>query len=111
MALTGKDILDALGIDETHEADIGQPAVERTVSLLKERLLLDLRSIAKKRGSNIDALTIERWDLVSMIDGARMYEVRNGYSTMGGELGTAICTGLKEVYVSLERLLSDAVEA
>ncbi len=111
MALTGKDILNALGIDETFEA--GFPASHSTcfVGLLQERILLDLRAAARVRETSIAEFTIEPHTLAGIIDHARIWERQNGLDTMEGGLGMKIREALSNVHFALENLLSQTTEA
>lgn len=109
--VNGKAVLDAIGIDETFESDMKKGTVDRTIDLLKERILMDVRVHARIRGSSIVDARFEHHDLATLIDSTRMWTVKNGYEDLPDPLGGAIRDRLHGVYSSLEALLPLAEEA
>lgn len=112
MALTGKDVLDALGIDETHESNIELPTpAERIVSLRKEGVLLDLQRIAKRSGGTAATARVSRSHVRCMIDEGRRRDEQHGVFDIEESLGINIRFAVQEIYVKLEALLDLADEA
>lgn len=111
MALTGKDVLDALGIDETHVSDIGLPGEHAVISLRSEGILLELRTLARWENALVGNVPVSREALRGMIDSGRAADERNGFNSLPDPLGRDIRLALEGVYAKLEALLHPANEA
>lgn len=111
MALTGKDVLATLGIDETHVSDIGLPGVHAVISLRNEGILLELRTIARWKNALVGNVAISREALQGLIDSGRAADERNGFNSLPDPLGGDIRLALGDVYAKLQALLELANEA
>lgn len=111
MAITGKDVLTALGIDETHVSDISLPPAERTISLRCEGVLIDLRHIARRMRGNVTDVVIPRHSIAHMIDMGKDNDERHGFNDLDEPLGSEIRLALQGLYSKLEALLPLADEA
>lgn len=111
MALTGKDVLDALGIDESHQSDIGLPGAESTVSLRQEGVLIDLQYLAKRTRTSVNDVAVLRHNLKHMIDAGRSADERNGFNELPEPFGAEVRFALQGIYAKLEALLDRADEA
>lgn len=113
MALTGKDVLDALGIEHDHYADIGKGSLEeQAFSLLGEDARIELDRIARQQQMNdIAAVALKDAHINHLIESGRGYFERGG--TLDGDtpIGAAQRNALERFKALLGTLRTGTVEA
>lgn len=110
MPLTGKDVLDTLGIDERYESNMKLPTVDRTASLMLERVLLDLRALARRMNADIAHTPVKQSDIFGTIASIRDEYARNGYDDLPGSVGARIRANIDDIVTTLNRLIPLADE-
>ncbi len=91
MALTGKDVLGALGIERDHSADIGKGTQEeQAFSLLGEDARITLDHVAKTQGVNdISAIPLKDAHINHIIQSGHGYFERGGMLNGDTPIGQA----------------------
>lgn len=110
MSLTGQKILDTLGIDEHYESNMKLPTADRTASLMLERVLLDLRALARCMNANIAHAPVRKSDILGTIASIRDEYARNGYDDLPGSVGKSIRANIDGIVTTLKNLLPLADE-
>lgn len=110
MALTGKDVLTALTIDEGYESNMKLPTVDRTMSLMLERVVLDLRALARRMNADIAHTPVKQSDILGTIASIRDEYARNGYDDLPGSVGARIRANIDDIVTTLNRLIPLADE-
>lgn len=99
MAITAKEALDVLGIDEDYVSSMDGGITARTASLLREHILIELRHFA--RGRNIENVVLEAHDIDMLVHESRRYLERCGLLELPDEISGPMLTCLQEVAVLL----------
>ena len=110
MALTGKDVLTALAIDEGYESNMRLSTVDRTMSLMLERVVLDLRALARRMNADIAHTPVKQSDIFETIASIRDEYARNGYDDLPGSVGDNIRAKIDGIISALNNLIPFADE-
>ena len=111
MPINGQRVFDILGVPPDFTADMSKPFLDRTVMLVQEQVLRDVKGAAMNRRAEPNDVSLSDRDSAGILHSARQYLLRGGALLMDEDLDGQVTARTNVVFSALERLQKEAEEA
>lgn len=107
MNVTGKELLDTLGIPVLYQVDMRLPTVQRTIGLFREHVALAVHKMAYGRKATEHTVDLNGEDIRTIIVWTEQYIDQTLILRTDNELSREIMPGVRDILDQLRNLLPE----